>query len=102
MIEQLADRPANRSIDEWLKELKQTNNLNARLQERKFTVGGLPAVEVRYRSPSDGGSETGAVYVVSGSQSFAIEFSGKPGLALEQLDNYRTYTRMVETFRVNH
>jgi hypothetical protein len=103
MVQHLADRPTNKSTDDWFAELKRTANLNPVVREVRVSVDGLPALKVRYRNPSAGEME--AVYVICGSRTFEISFgdsSGgdKPVAVLEQLGNYETYARMVNTFRV--
>jgi hypothetical protein len=101
MIEHLADKPSGMTVDTWFAEIKQTNNLNPRLKERSFMLHDLPALSVRYRNPNNGGEETETVYVMSGSRTFAIGFSGeKPGLALEQFGNYNTFLQMVKSFGI--
>lgn len=102
MIEPLADKPSGMSADKWLAQLKQTANLNTQLGEQRITLHGLPALCVRYRNPqNNGGEETETVYVVSGSQSFAIEFSGKkPGFPLGSFRNYDIFLKMVQSFTV--
>ena len=62
---------------------------------------GLPALSVRYRNPDNSGEEMESVYVVSGSRTFAIEFSGeKPGLSLEKFGDYGIFLQMVKSFAV--
>jgi hypothetical protein len=101
MIEHLADKPSGMTMDTWFAEIKQTGNHNPRLKEQSFTVHDLPALSVRYRNPNSGGEEMEWVYVVSGSWTFAIEFSGeKPGLSLEKFANYNIFLQMVRSFRV--
>jgi hypothetical protein len=100
MIEHLADKPSGMAVDTWFAELKQTANLNPRLKEQRFTTHDLPALCVRYRNANDGGEEMESVYVLSGSQTFAITFSGEePGLSLEKFGNYNTFLQMVKSFR---
>ncbi|MGB0121986.1 MAG: hypothetical protein WA419_06725 [Silvibacterium sp.] len=101
MIEHLADKPVNDSADEWFTKLKRTADLNLPVRERRSTLDGLPTLEVRYRASPGSEGETDAVYVISGSKTFAIEFnSDKPGRALEQLENYGIYLRMMKTFQI--
>ncbi len=100
MVEHLADKPASTSVDAWFTDLKQTANLNAPVQEQRFTLQGLPALKVRYRNPSGAGIEMEEVYIVAGSKTFAVLFSGsKSGVPLEEEGNYRIYLRMLDTFR---
>lgn len=100
IVEHLADMPSNMSVDEWLNELKKTENQNPQLTEKRFTLNNLPALRIRYRNPSDGGQEMEAVYVVSRGQTFSIGFSAEGGgLPLEASGNYATYLEMVKSFK---
>ena len=50
---------------------------------------------------SAAGIEMEAVYVVAGSRTFSIEFSGdNRGTPLEKLGNYPVFMRMVQSFEV--
>ena len=98
MVEHLASKPSDTSVDAWLAAISRTANPNPRLNEERLTLDGLPALKARYRSPF--GNDTEAVYVVSGLETFEIYFSGKrPGVPVEQLGNYATYLEMLGTFR---
>ena len=101
-IEHLADRSSGMSVDAWFADIRQKANPNPRLSEERFTLNDLPALKVRYRNPSGGGSETETVYVVSDTQTFAVEFSGEgPGVSLaDSPGNYLTYLEMVKSFRI--
>jgi hypothetical protein len=100
IIEHLADKPSGMSVEAWFTDVKQTANLSPRLKEEKLIVHGLPALSVRYRNPKNRGEEMEVVYLVSGFQTFSIEFDGeKPGLPLEKFGNYNTFLRMVKSFR---
>ena len=102
-ISHVADKPTNKNVDEWLAGLKTTLNLNPILKEEKITINNLPALKVRYRNPYAGSQESEAVYLVSGSQTFTIAFSGnKAGVILEKFGNYNVYLQMLSTFNVNH
>jgi hypothetical protein len=100
-VESLGDRPSNMAVDEWLNELKKTANQNPQLKEERFTLNGLPALRVRYRNRSVGGTEIETVYVVARSKAFSIDFSaGGAGVALEESGTYSIYLKMVKTFKV--
>lgn len=101
MIERLADKPANKSLDEWLAEVKSTDNRIPPIKEEKSTLNGLPVLQVRYRDPSGKGYEMETVYVISNSKTFAISFQGKEGPSIESLGNYGIYRRMLSTFIIN-
>jgi len=101
MVESLASKPAETSVEAWFADVKRSANQNPRLKEQRFTLDGLPALRVRYRNPSQRGYESESVYVVSGAQTFAIEFDGvEQGRSLETSGNYSVYLQMVKTFRV--
>ena len=100
MIERLADKPANKSLDEWLAEVKSADNRIPQIKEEKSTLNGLPALQVRYRNPSGNGYEMETVYVISNLKTFAISFQGKEGSSIESLGNYAIYRRMLSTFKI--
>ena len=105
MVEPLADRPSDASADPWLTEVAKTANVNPHLQEQRLLVDDQPALRVRYRTSS--GQQMEAVYVVFGSKTFEIEFSGdlsEQGAvdSLETLGSYQTYLKMLATFRVRN
>jgi len=104
MVEPLADKPSSESVNAWLTEVSMTNNVNLQIHEGTLTLNGLPALKVRYRTGT--GEEMETVYMVSGSQTFAVTFScdltGKrPGIPLDKLGNYAIYLGIVNTFHVN-
>jgi len=103
MVEQLASRPSNISADAWLRDVSTRANVNPQIQGQKLTVSSVPARKVRYRTVS--GEEMESVYVVSGSDTFALDFNGeldskRPGVPLEKLNGYAIYLEMITTFRV--
>ncbi len=99
MIEALADKPSETSVDAWLEQLPTSGNHNPMRRETKITLNGSPALRVRYRT--DSGDDKEAVYVVSGSRTFEIEFSTEqPRVPLERLANYSTFESMLETFQI--
>ena len=100
MVSPLQDKPNNIGLDAWFADIESTANLNPRISERRFTLNGLSALRVRYLNPGMG-IEMEETYVLSGSHTFSISFSGdKPGEKLENLPNYPVYTKMVESFQV--
>ena len=99
MIAHLRDKPSGMSVDAWFEDLKRAANLNPEIDEQRLMLNGLPALRVRYRNPYVGDMET--VYVISGSRTFKLEFSDdKPLRPMENMRNYPTYRRMLETFTV--
>ena len=99
MIEHLMDKPATKSVDDWLAEVKRTDNLNPQIKEEKSALNGLPALQVRYRNPSGNGHEMETVYVICGLKTFAISFQGKENSGIESLRNYGIYRKMLSTFK---
>lgn len=98
MVEHLASKPSDSSVDAWLADIAKKANLNPRLNEERITLDGSPALKVHYRTAT--GDETEAVYVVVGLETFEIYFGGQsPGIPLEKLGNYATYSKMLGTFR---
>jgi hypothetical protein len=99
MVEPLADKPADVDVDTWLEEMPTRGNRNPLRRETKITLNGSPALKVRYRT--DSGDDKEAVYVVSGSTTFGIEFSTEqPHVLLERLANYPAFKAMLQTFRL--
>jgi hypothetical protein len=47
-VEQFMDKPVGRSVENWLNELEQSANLNARLTEKSISFQGRPALKVDY------------------------------------------------------
>jgi hypothetical protein len=70
MIEHLADKPADRSVEQWLNDVKASTNLNPRVREEWITFSGLRALRVINGSPDSTESEN--LYFVHDSQTFAI------------------------------
>jgi hypothetical protein len=101
MVSPLRDKPGNVGLDAWFSEVERTANLNPRSSEHRFDLNGKAALRVRYLNSSAGGTEMEAVYVVAGSRTFSIEFSGNNrGTPLETLGNYPVFMRMVQSFEV--
>jgi hypothetical protein len=99
MIEPLADKPADISVDAWLEQLPTRANHNPLRRETRVMLNGTPALQVRYRT--DAGDDKEAVYVVSGVRTFEIEFSTEqPHVPLERLANYTTFQAMLEAFQI--
>ena len=103
MVEPLASKPSNISVDAWLRDVSTSNNVNPHLLDQMFTLNNFPAVKVHYRTTY--GEEMESVCVVSGSETFALDFSrdlnGKrSGVPLEKRNAYAVYLEMLTTFRV--
>jgi len=73
MIERLADKPVNQGTDEWLDDVSRATVLNQRVGEEWMFVDGMRALKVRNRNPDSGESEN--IYLVNGSNTFAIRTS---------------------------
>lgn len=100
MVSPLACKPANTPADPWLTEVAANANQNPHMSEKRLTLGGNPALTVRYRTSK--GSFMDEVYIVSGSHTFSIEFGGeKDGTPPENAQNYPVFRGMVESFRVH-
>jgi hypothetical protein len=101
LIEHLADKPAGVNTDDWLSRIKRTADLNPRIAEDTIVLDGLPGLRVRYRNPHNGGYEIESVYIVSGTQTFAVSFSAeRAGITLVTLKNYPVYVHMLSTFKI--
>lgn len=100
MVSPLGSRPAGASSDSWLAELSTSANQNPHVSEKRLTVGGHPALMVRYRTSE--GTFMDEVYVVSGSRAFSIGFSGQGDPQPAKLDNYPVFEKMVQSFRIQN
>lgn len=100
MVEHLADKPSGMTVDNWFAQVKQTADLNPIAKEDRFSLNGLPALRVRYQQEK--GWQIDEVYVVSGSQTFEVSFSGdkESQAQVEKLQNYPVYLKMMERFKV--
>jgi hypothetical protein len=99
MVEPLADKPAEVSVDAWLEEMPARGGHNPLRKETRMTLNGSPAIDVRYRTGS--GDDKEAVYVVCGAKTFAIEFSTEqPRVLVDRLANYPVFEEMVQSFQV--
>ncbi len=92
MIEPLAARRANETVDQWLADTKTSANLNPIIGQDWISVNGVRALNVRYRYADS--SEHDTVYVMNGSEMFAIE-----GPAISDPAIYEIYKKMVASFR---
>jgi hypothetical protein len=103
MVQHLKDKPPQKSVDEWLAEIKSTVNLKPVLNELRLTLNGLPALKAVYRQDSDKAWQNEEIYVVADQQTFSVSFSGrKAGGTVETLKHYPIYRKMLSTFRVKH
>jgi hypothetical protein len=100
MVSPLASKPTNSRVDDWLTEIAADANRNPHMNEQRLYVGGDPALRVGYHSKD---CEMEEVYVVSGSKTFSIQFSGDASnTSLKRLANYSVFNKMVDSFRVGH
>jgi hypothetical protein len=97
MVSPLADKPTAISVDAWFAQAETSANLNPEKSRMRFMLNGMPALKVRYLSAASG-TEMEAVYVVSGSLMFSIDFSSDRRGPLENMRNYAVYKTMIESF----
>jgi hypothetical protein len=100
IVSPLENKPLAISLDAWFAKVESSENQNPETARLSFILNGLPALKVRYINTNMGGAEIEEVYVVSGSRTFSIEFSGDHAGRLETLRNFPVYTKMVESFKV--
>ena len=101
MVFPLADKPSTIPLDAWFANVESLANQNPETARLSFVLNGLPARKVRYINKNDrGGVEMEAVYVVSGSRTLSIDFSGDNPGRLETLSNFPAYMKMLESFKV--
>jgi hypothetical protein len=92
MIERLADKPADQTVDKWLQESSHDTVANLRVNDEWIYLDGMPALKVKNRKPDSGESES--VYIVNGSKTFAIRAS-----STQTRSFYLLYRQMLSTFR---
>lgn len=92
IIERLADKPTNETVDKWLSETSRDTVANSVVDEEWMYLDGMPTLKVRNRGP--GLSESENLYVAYGSKTFAIRASGT-----QDKKFYRLYLQMRSTFR---
>lgn len=90
MIEHLIDKPSDRTLQQWLDDIKKTTNLNPIASEEWITVAGTRALKVINRNRDATESEN--IYIVHGSKTFAIRTE-------RSTPSYKVYERMLSTFR---
>jgi len=93
MVEHLIDKPARKTIDQWMDELIYTANLNSILEKEWITVSNLRALKVRYRNVPTS-VEMEVVYVVRGNDTFSITASD-----IRNASFYGMYRQMLSTFQ---
>ena len=103
MVEPLADKPPETSPDAWLVDIAKTANTNPHIHEESLILNDRPALKVRYRTQF--GHQMEALYVVSGTRTIEVAFSGDlrghgSVEALEAFENYQIYLKMLQTFKV--
>lgn len=90
MIDRLVDKPSDQGLEEWLKDVKLTTNLNPKVSEVWITLGNERALMVITRNPDS--TECENYYVVHGSKTFAIQIDRNSA-------TYPVYKRMLNTFK---
>lgn len=99
-------KPVNKSATDWLAELRAAelkSHPNPReMREWTTTVADSPAVIIRFYD--DGGMDLEEVLVVAGSRAFNLSFAimrtSDDREPLQELDSYKTYLRMLRSFKV--
>ena len=92
MIEPLAGRRANETVDQWLADIKTSANQNPIIGQGWISVNGVRALSVRYRYADSHLYDT--VYIMNGSEMFEIE-----GPAISHAAMTEIYKTMVASFR---
>lgn len=83
MIEPLADKPRDRTLDQWLDDVKATTVVDAIVSQERIFLNGTRALKVINR-------HTKNVYLVHGSKTFAIRLDPAASPVLQ---------RMLSTFK---
>jgi hypothetical protein len=90
MIEHLIEKPSDRTLQQWLDDIKKTTNLNPIASEEWITVAATRALKAIDRNRDSTESEN--FYIVDGLKTFAIPTERNTA-------SYKVYERMLSTFR---
>jgi hypothetical protein len=88
MIEPLADKPADKEVEPWLKEVGRDTVLNAQISEQWIVLNHRKALKVINGNQDSTSSEN--IYLLYGQKTFAIRTS-------RNTPSYATYQRMLST-----
>ena len=88
-------KPGSVDTQSWLSQIKHTANVNPIVLETPTTIGGDPALTVRYEQA--GGNQMETTYVVHGNLTFEIEISARK--KIQDLPDYNACVHMLSTFR---
>ena len=92
LVEPLADKPADKSIEEWLQEVGRETVANPIASQEWDYLDGALALKMDNRNPD--GTESVNVYVVNGVKTFAIRASQTQPKSFDTL-----FRQMLSTFR---
>jgi len=101
-IEHLADKPVNRSTDQWFDWIEHAADANVRMSEETMSLDGRQAVRVRYRylDAPETEAEREILYVIDKSRTFEISvWVDERGVSIENQLEYPIYQQMLSTFR---
>jgi len=93
MVQHLVDKPARKTIDQWMDELIHTANLNSVLGKEWITVSNVRALRVRYRNDPTS-EEMEVIYIVRGNDTFSMTASD-----VRNASFYDLYRKMLSTFQ---
>jgi len=78
MIEPLADQPADQNLDDWLRNVGRSTELNPVIREEWIALDGVRALKIVTRSPDNTESEN--IYLVKRTTTFALRADASPAL----------------------
>ena len=90
MVEPLADKPANQTVDQWLEDVSRGSILSPRVSEQWITLNSTRALRV-INGDADS-AQTQNIYMVNGSRTFAIRTAW-------QTDSQQLLQQIILTFR---
>ena len=90
MIEHLIDKPADKSVEQWLNDISRGQNVNPRVSEEWISLNGARALKVINRNRDLTESEN--LYLLSGSKTFTIH-------ADRITSSYQLEQRILSTFK---
>ncbi len=100
-IEHLADKPVNRSTDQWFDWIEHAADANVRMSEETMSLDGRQAVRVRYRylGAPETEAEREILYVIDKSRTFEISvWVDERGVSIENRRNIQSINKCFPRF----
>ena len=99
LIENLSDKPSDKSAKEWINSIKNVSSGVGVLDETEVVVGGMKGYKVIWKGADNSKHET--IYVIFDvSKTISIKFAGDLN-KYQDSDNYSIYLKMLENITFN-